>query len=234
MRILALLPPVLLAAIIWKLSDTPSLTIAQGGLDTLLRKLAHVFAFGSLATLCVIAVSVYRAVEGVYPQRSRMSALIIVDTALADIDALVAESAEYLSRRLGGTPPLDPTTLPRDAAGALSAIDAWAGTDVANWRQELNRWFDAHAPVRLVPDPELNSLLRRSAKQGTKLACASALPSEPLELTLQHLGCGRAFKAVAAGDGSLDDALSAAQAALGGHDTPLVRTRAELLSALGA
>ena len=99
-----------------------------------------------------------------------MSALIIVDTALADIDALVAESAEYLSRRLGGTPPLDPTTLPRDAAGALSAIDAWAGTDVANWRQELNRWFDAHAPVRLVPDPELNSLLRRAAKIA-RLGC---------------------------------------------------------------
>ena len=163
-----------------------------------------------------------------------MSALIILDTALADVDALVAESAEYLSRRLGGTPPLDPTTLPRDAAGALSAIDAWAGTEVANWRQELNRWFDAHAPVRLVPDPELNSLLRRASKQGTKLACASALPSEPLELTLQHLGCARAFKAVAAGDGSLDDALSAAQAALGGHDTPLVRTRGELVAALGA
>lgn len=163
-----------------------------------------------------------------------MSALIILDTALADIDALVAESAEYLARRLGGTPPLDLTALPRDAAGALSAIDAWAGADVANWRQELNRWFDAHAPVRLVPDPDLNSLLRRAAKHGTKLACASALPSEPLEVTLQHLGCARAFKAVAAGDGSLADALTAAQAALGGHDTPIVRTRDELIAALTA
>ena len=65
-----------------------------------------------------------------------MSDLIILDTALADVDALVAESAEYLSRRLGGTPPLDPSALPRDAAGALSAIDAWAGADVANWRQD--------------------------------------------------------------------------------------------------
>ena len=161
-----------------------------------------------------------------------MSALIILDTALADIDALVGESAEYLARRLGGTPPLDPSRLPRDAAGALSAIDAWAGEDVANWRQELIRWFDAHAPVRLVPDPELNGMLRRAAKQGTHFACASALPAEPLELTLQHLGCARAFKAVAAGDGSLSDAISAAQAALAGHDAPIVATRDQLVSAL--
>jgi len=161
-----------------------------------------------------------------------MSALIILDTALADIDALVGESAEYLARRLGGTPPLDPNALPRDAAGALSAINTWAGADVANWRQELIRWFDAHAPVRLVPDPELNGLLRRAAKQGTHLACASALPAEPLELTLQHLGCARAFKAVAAGDGSLADAIGAAQAALGGQNTPIVERRDQLVSAL--
>ena len=81
-RILALLPPVLLAAVIWKLSDTPSLTIAQGGLDTLLRKLAHVFAFGSLATLCVVAV---RA-QGV-----RLSAALVSAAAIALAYAIVDE-----------------------------------------------------------------------------------------------------------------------------------------------
>lgn len=55
-RVLALLPPVLLAAVIWILSDTPSLTIAHGALDTLLRKLAHVFAFGLLASVCLVAI----------------------------------------------------------------------------------------------------------------------------------------------------------------------------------
>ena len=82
MRILALLPPVLLAAIIWQLSDTPSLTIAQGGLDTLLRKLAHVFAFGLLATTCVIAV---RA-QGV-----RLGSALIYAAAIAFAYAIVDE-----------------------------------------------------------------------------------------------------------------------------------------------
>lgn len=161
-----------------------------------------------------------------------MSGLIVVDAALADVDALVHAAAEYLARRLGGTPPLDPEALPADAAGALAGIDAWAGDDVANWRAELTRWFEAHAPVMLVPDPDLNAQLRRAAKAGRHLAVASALPSVPLDLALQHLGCARAFTAACAGDGSLDDALSLAQAALGGHDTPVARTRDELIAAL--
>jgi len=158
--------------------------------------------------------------------------LIILDRAVADVDVLVADCAAYLARRLGGTPPLDAAALPSDAAGALSAIEEWAGADVANWRQELIRWFEAHAPVRLVPDPELNAVLRRPAKAGGRLVCASALPPAALELVLQHLGCARAFHATVAGDGSLEDALSGAQAALGG-DAPVASTRDQVLSALG-
>ncbi|MGI9186375.1 MAG: hypothetical protein ACR2J9_02460 [Gaiellales bacterium] len=161
-----------------------------------------------------------------------MSKLIIVDTALADVDALTRAAAEYLARRLGGTPPLDPMALPADAAGALAAIDAWAGAGAANWRAELTRFFEAHAPVHLVPDPELNAVLRRAGKGDWHLAVASALPATPLDLELQQLGCARAFKAACAGDCSIDDALTMAQAALGGHDAPIARTRAEVLSVL--
>ena len=161
-----------------------------------------------------------------------MSRVVVVDTALADVDALVAAAADYLARRLGGTPPLDPAALPGDAAGALAGIDAWAGAGAANWRAELNRWFEAHAPVLLVPDPDVNGALRRAAKGGARLAVASALPAVPLDLALQHLGCGRAFAATCGGDGSLEDAITMAQAALGGHDATIVRTRDELLAAL--
>lgn len=55
-RVLACLPPLVLAAVIWQLSDTPNLTIAQGVLDTVLRKIAHMCAFGVLAATCVLAV----------------------------------------------------------------------------------------------------------------------------------------------------------------------------------
>ncbi len=157
--------------------------------------------------------------------------LIVVDSALADVDDLVREAADYLARRLGGTPPLDAAALPPDAASALAAIDTWAGDDVANWRQELIRWFEAHAPVRLVPDPQVNAALRRAAKGGTRMAVASALPPAALELVLQHLGCARAFAATVAGDGSLEDALDGARAALGG-DPPVVATAPELAAAL--
>ncbi|MEY4226501.1 MAG: hypothetical protein RL190_1258 [Actinomycetota bacterium] len=157
--------------------------------------------------------------------------LIVVDRALADVDALVADAADYLSRRLGGTPPLDAAALPADAAGALAAIDAWAGSDVANWRLELIRWFEAHAPVRLVPDPDVNATLRRAAKGGQRLAVASALPPEALELVLQQLGCARAFAVACAGDGSLEDALDGARAALGGAQA-IVADRDALLAAL--
>lgn len=163
-----------------------------------------------------------------------MKSLVITDAALADIDALTAEAADYLARRLGGTPPLDPSALPTDTAGRLAAIDLWAGADVANWRQELTRWFEAHAPVRLVPDPEINGLLRKASRDGQKLACASALPATPLELMLQQLGCGRAFTAVVAGDGSLTDAISGARAALHDHQAPVVTTRAGLVAVLTA
>ena len=161
-----------------------------------------------------------------------MTAYVVADAALADVDRLVASAADYLARRLGGTPPLDANALPTDAGEALAAIDAWAGEGAANWRSELTRWFEAHAPVHLVPDPELNGALRAAAKAGTRLAVASALPAVPLDLELQHLGCARAFTAACAGDGSLADAVSLARAALDDDAAPVLGSRAELLAAL--
>lgn len=81
-RILALFPPVLLATIIWQLSDTPNLAITHGALDTLLRKLGHIFVFGLLASSCVVAV---RA------QRARLSPAIVIAAAIALVYAIVDE-----------------------------------------------------------------------------------------------------------------------------------------------
>ena len=75
--------------------------------------------------------------------------------------------------------------------------------------------------------------LRRAAKGGQRMAVASALPPEALELVLQQLGCARAFAATCAGDGSLGDALDGARAALGG-DPPVVDARDALLTVLAS
>lgn len=55
MRVLACLPALLIAAVIWRLSSTPDLAIAEGALDTVLRKAAHVGVFAALALACVLA-----------------------------------------------------------------------------------------------------------------------------------------------------------------------------------
>lgn len=55
MRVLACLPALLIAAVIWRLSSTPDLAIAEGALDIVLRKAAHVGVFAALALACVLA-----------------------------------------------------------------------------------------------------------------------------------------------------------------------------------
>jgi phosphoglycolate phosphatase-like HAD superfamily hydrolase len=140
---------------------------------------------------------------------------VVVDRAVFDVDELVAAAADYLSQRLGGTPPLDPAALPHDAGAAIDAIDAWAGSDAANWRAEFLRWFEAHAPVRLQPDTTLNAALRRARRDDARLALASVLPQPALELVCAHLGIARSFAATYGGDGDLERALVPARADVG-------------------
>ena len=55
MRVLAWLPAVVVAAVIWKLSSTQDLAIASGWLDTVTRKAAHITVFGVLSAAVVVA-----------------------------------------------------------------------------------------------------------------------------------------------------------------------------------
>ena len=54
-RILAWIPAVVIAGVIWLLSDTPDLAIAHGWLDTVTRKSAHIGVFALLAAACILA-----------------------------------------------------------------------------------------------------------------------------------------------------------------------------------
>lgn len=60
MRLLAWLPALVIAAIIWQLSSTPDLAIASGWLDTVTRKIAHVLVFAALCAACVGALRAQR------------------------------------------------------------------------------------------------------------------------------------------------------------------------------
>lgn len=60
MRVLACLPALVVAAILWQLSATPDLAVASGWLDTVTRKAAHIGAFGLLASACVLALRAQR------------------------------------------------------------------------------------------------------------------------------------------------------------------------------
>lgn len=53
-RVLACLPALVIAALIWWASSTPDLAVAGGALDTVLRKAAHVGVFAALALACVL------------------------------------------------------------------------------------------------------------------------------------------------------------------------------------
>lgn len=156
-----------------------------------------------------------------------MTRAVVIDRAVFDVDGLVAAAADYLAQRLGGSPPLDPSALPSDAGAAIAAIDAWAGTDAGNWRVEFLRWFEAHAPVRLHPDTELNAALRRARRAGAELALVSVLPEAALDLVAAQLGIARSFAALCGGDGDLDRAVDDGRAALGG-DPRTVEDRAAL------
>ena len=59
-----------------------------------------------------------------------MTALVVADSALADVDGLVAAAAAYLARRLGGTPPLDVATLPLDDAPTYAMLRKGDATGV--------------------------------------------------------------------------------------------------------
>ncbi len=159
-----------------------------------------------------------------------MTAIVVLDRALCDVDALVAECAAYLARRLGGTPPLDPAALPAEAGAAIAAIDVWAGAAAANWRAELVRWFEAHAPVRLTPDPDVSGRLRAAARGGTRLALASALPREAAALVAAHLPLRRQLAIICGEEDG--DAIAAARAALDAPAATVAADRAALLAAL--
>jgi hypothetical protein len=150
--------------------------------------------------------------------------LVVRDEALGDATGVFAEAVAYLARRFERVAPLDPSSLPTDPAEAVAALDRWAGEGAANWRQELIRFYEAHAPVLLRTDAALNARIRSAVASGSRFAVASPLPTEAAELFVGQLGLRRAISHVCGGPTAVEDA----RTALSDPAARVAGTRAEL------
>ncbi len=94
-RVLACLPALAIAALIWRLSATPDLAVASGWLDTVTRKTAHITIFG---LLCAAVVLACRA------QRWSARTCLIVGAIIALLYACVDEYHQTFVPTRHGTP----------------------------------------------------------------------------------------------------------------------------------
>jgi phosphoglycolate phosphatase-like HAD superfamily hydrolase len=149
-----------------------------------------------------------------------MQAVILTERVLADTDELFAAALAHIVRKLGRVKPLDPGTLPQARAQTLTALDAWAGSEI-DWRLELARYYEDHIPLHLRPDPALNAALRRLQTARIALACWSVGPAETARIVVHHLGLGRRIGRIGVG-GSADVALQLAGELQASADQALV------------
>jgi phosphoglycolate phosphatase-like HAD superfamily hydrolase len=117
-------------------------------------------------------------------------AAVLWEPALAPTGDLFPAAVEHVGRKLGRAKPLPSAALPDDRSGAVSALDAWAGTDV-DWRGELRRYYEEHIPLHVRPAATVNTTLRRLHADGVRLVWASPGPAEATAVLLHHLGIAR-------------------------------------------
>jgi beta-phosphoglucomutase-like phosphatase (HAD superfamily) len=143
-------------------------------------------------------------------------------------DRLWQAALEHLARRFRSIRPLPIDELPADRTEAGRMLDEWAGDDLANWRQELARFYDDHAGVQLRRDPAIGERLRRLRAEGTPTAAYGVGPREASSAVLAYLGLGRRLDAVVLEPAG--DPFAAACAALGADvaSTRHVTTRDEV------
>jgi phosphoglycolate phosphatase-like HAD superfamily hydrolase len=128
---------------------------------------------------------------------SAATAVVFREDALSPGSAgLWLAAVEHLARRFKAIRPLATADLSPDRAVAGRELDAWAGTDLANWRLELERFYGDHAGVQLRRDPAVGELLRQLRGSGTRLAVYGVGPREASSAVLTYLGLGRRLDAV--------------------------------------
>jgi phosphoglycolate phosphatase-like HAD superfamily hydrolase len=120
-----------------------------------------------------------------------VKAVILAEDALAPGARLWHDAVDHLARRLGRVSPLDPATISADRCEGLAQLEAWAGAEVSTWEIELARFYEEHIPVYVRPDPELNSVVRRLATAGVRMAAWSPGPAQVGAIVTHFLGLAR-------------------------------------------
>jgi phosphoglycolate phosphatase-like HAD superfamily hydrolase len=120
-----------------------------------------------------------------------VKAVILAEDALAPGERLWRDAVDHLARKLGRVTPLDPATISSDRCEGLVQLAEWAGEDVSTWEVELARFYEEHIPVYMRPDPALNSVVRRLATSGTRVAAWSPGPPQVGAIVTHFLGIAR-------------------------------------------
>jgi phosphoglycolate phosphatase-like HAD superfamily hydrolase len=143
-------------------------------------------------------------------------------------EGLWLAAVEHLARRYKAIRPLATDELSPDRGVAGRELDDWAGSEVRNWRAELERFYGDHAGVQLRRDPAVGERLRQLRGAGTQLAVYGVGPREASAAVLSYLGLERRLDVVVLEpDG---DPLAAACSALGADPRSVrhVQTRAQV------
>jgi phosphoglycolate phosphatase-like HAD superfamily hydrolase len=111
-----------------------------------------------------------------------------------------------------------------DAAHRFRVGSTTIEEEVPNWEQLLERFAEERAPVYLRPDAEASAVLRRLHADSVRIGVFTDAPAALARVALAQLGAARRVAALETGPGALERLLGQL-----GDDTPVVRTRDDLL-----
>lgn len=146
-----------------------------------------------------------------------------LDAVLGDTHELWADWLADVERKFRSIAQLDVADLPADRAAAAAQLDTWAEHGIGDWRAQLERFAEDHAPIYLRPDPAVNAALRALHAAGARLVAFTDAPEPLARVAAAQLGATRRLEAVESGAG----AESRARALLGPAAVS-VSTRGEL------
>ena len=158
----------------------------------------------------------------------RPAVAIDLDGVLGDTHGLWQAFLGDVARRFAAIAPLDPAALPADRSIAAVELDRWAQAGVGDWRAQLGRFADDHAPVYLRPRSDATSALRSLAAAGWLVGAFTDAPESLARVALAHLGAARRVELLECGVGARAQLLARL-----GDGARLAATPGELATILG-